>query len=223
MKKLLAKICIIATMASWAPFLAMSSAAQSSMKGDVNGDGTITITDVAMMVNHILNSTEMDFIAANADLNGDGDINITDVIIVVDIILNNQGTIDPCLVVWHKDGSKIMFRLAEDPKFTYLGEIVIVQASTTVEYEFQAIRKVTFDLAARSSAILGLPFTNNGKAVTFMAADNDLSVKVYTTDDNLLKELVVRKGETATLTLDSHATNDYKMDVNGVTYKIKTK
>lgn len=60
----------------------------SGMIGDVNGDGTITVTDVTLLVNYILNNSEDNFIIENADVNGDGEITVTDVMALVDIILN---------------------------------------------------------------------------------------------------------------------------------------
>ena len=46
------------------------------------------------------------------------------------------------LAVWHKDGSKVLFRLSEKPKVTYGDSLVTIQTSTTVEYAFQAIQKM---------------------------------------------------------------------------------
>ena len=195
----------------------------ASLRGDVNGDSQVTIADVMTMVDYILaNVASADFIASNADLNGDKNINITDVMIVVQIILYGE-TADPYLVVWHKDGSKIMFMLDEKPKITYLGEQVTIKGNTMVECEFQAIRKMTFEQASASSSILALPFVNDGETVTFLPADKDLLVRVTLTDGRLVKDFVVKKGEMATLPLDGLKANAYRMDVNGVTYKIKTK
>ena len=36
--------------------------AQSTQKGDINGDGDISVNDVAMIVNHILGITDSNFI-----------------------------------------------------------------------------------------------------------------------------------------------------------------
>ena len=55
------------------------------VKGDVNRDGNVDISDVVALVNIILNSSS-DY-QAEADLNNDGDIDISDVVALVNIIL----------------------------------------------------------------------------------------------------------------------------------------
>ena len=58
------------------------------LKGDANGDGSVTITDAVAIVNKILGNASDNFNKAAADVNGDGDITITDAVGVVNIILN---------------------------------------------------------------------------------------------------------------------------------------
>jgi hypothetical protein len=55
------------------------------VKGDVNRDGNVDISDVVALVNIILNSSSDH--QAEADLNNDGDIDISDVVALVNIIL----------------------------------------------------------------------------------------------------------------------------------------
>ena len=64
--------------------------ASLTLIGDVNRDGTVTVTDVTSLVNIILgdDATEpyvFDHVAA--DTNGDNDINVSDVTVLVNIIL----------------------------------------------------------------------------------------------------------------------------------------
>ena len=59
------------------------------LKGDANGDGSVTITDAVAIVNKILGNASDNFNKAAADVNGDGEITITDAVGVVNIILNN--------------------------------------------------------------------------------------------------------------------------------------
>ena len=71
--------------------VAFTANAQSTLKGDVNGDGEVNMTDVTMIVEHVLGQNNSSFIAANADVNGDGSITVTDVAEAVNIILDGNG------------------------------------------------------------------------------------------------------------------------------------
>ena len=70
--------------------VAFTANAQSTLKGDVNGDGEVNVTDVTMIVEHVLGQHNSSFIVANADVNGDGDITVTDVAEAVNIILDGN-------------------------------------------------------------------------------------------------------------------------------------
>ena len=50
------------------------------------------------------------------------------------------------LVVWQKDGSKVTFLLDEKPRVIHDGDKVLVKSSSTVEYDYQAIKKMTYHL-----------------------------------------------------------------------------
>ena len=60
------------------------------MKGDLNGDGSLSINDVTLLVEIILQNKEA---GSTADMNGDGEVNITDVSLLISAILgsNNNG------------------------------------------------------------------------------------------------------------------------------------
>lgn len=55
------------------------------IKGDVNSDGNVNISDINVLIDMILSGKSQD----NGDLNGDGSVNIADVNAVIDIILAN--------------------------------------------------------------------------------------------------------------------------------------
>ena len=62
-----------------------------SLLGDVNGDGVVSITDAALIVDYCLTGVEPpSFIWANADLTKDKDITITDATMVIEIALGNN-------------------------------------------------------------------------------------------------------------------------------------
>ena len=58
--------------------------------GDVNGDGSVSVTDVTMVISHILGKTPEGFNAAVADVNSDGSISVTDVTMIINIILKGD-------------------------------------------------------------------------------------------------------------------------------------
>ena len=57
--------------------------------GDVNNDGSVSISDITLAVNYILGKASDKFHASHGDMNHDGDINISDLSEMVEIILNS--------------------------------------------------------------------------------------------------------------------------------------
>ena len=55
------------------------------IKGDVNGDGRVNVSDVTELINMILGVTTMN--KTRADVNGDGQVNVSDVTALINIIL----------------------------------------------------------------------------------------------------------------------------------------
>ena len=73
------------------PSMGMENLAATPMKGDINGDGSLSVNDVALLVEIVLQNKEA---GPTADMNGDGEVNITDVTLLLDTILgsnNNNG------------------------------------------------------------------------------------------------------------------------------------
>lgn len=56
--------------------------------GDVNGDGTVNVTDYVAVARHILEQNPQPFIVAAADLDGNGTVNVTDLVRVAILALN---------------------------------------------------------------------------------------------------------------------------------------
>jgi hypothetical protein len=55
--------------------------------GDVNGDGRITINDVAALINYLLSQDATGIKLENADVNNDGRINISDATTLINNLL----------------------------------------------------------------------------------------------------------------------------------------
>jgi len=60
------------------------------VKGDANGDGTVSVTDVTMTISHILGQTPAGFNKDAVDINRDGSISVTDVTMMIDKILKQK-------------------------------------------------------------------------------------------------------------------------------------
>ena len=63
---------------------------KSPLRGDVNEDGLVDISDEVATVSHILGDTPSVFNRVAADVNEDNIIDISDVVGIVNIILDNQ-------------------------------------------------------------------------------------------------------------------------------------
>jgi hypothetical protein len=64
-------------------FLQMAGAAgfygnAAGLKGDANGDGSVTIVDAMIIAQYAAGKNPVGFVSANADTNCDGNVNIND-------------------------------------------------------------------------------------------------------------------------------------------------
>ena len=71
--------------------------------GDTNGDGSVNVTDVMLIVYYILGNPLPAFYEEVADMNGDARIDVTDALLVVNIILNGNGQIQSNAVIEPSD------------------------------------------------------------------------------------------------------------------------
>ena len=60
------------------------------IKGDVNGDNLVNVTDIVATVNYIIEKPSESFNKDAADLTGDGEINVTDIVKMVSIIMSGN-------------------------------------------------------------------------------------------------------------------------------------
>jgi hypothetical protein len=67
----------------------VSSGEQPGLKGDVNGDGEVNISDVNCLISVILGTRQASEFGDRAYVNDDDEVNISDVNAVIAIILNN--------------------------------------------------------------------------------------------------------------------------------------
>ena len=73
----------------WNRFVTIEGVVEQ-IDGDVNGDGEISVKDLAMLIDYLLGQSVLGtFHEENADFNGDGEISIKDATLLIDWLLNN--------------------------------------------------------------------------------------------------------------------------------------
>ena len=65
--------------------IALFSTAWAGWRGDLNGDDSVDVSDVSIMIDMVLGKQEQDL--SVADLNGDGNVDVSDVNALIDIVL----------------------------------------------------------------------------------------------------------------------------------------
>ena len=84
-KKLLKSL--FAVVLAMVGILAVSQSANAEVRGDVDGDGTVTAADITILYNYLLNDDTSSLV--NGDQDGDGAITAGDVTVVYNILLGN--------------------------------------------------------------------------------------------------------------------------------------
>ena len=67
----------------------------SFVLGDVNNDGSVSVTDVGCAINYILEQVPSVFVFDAADMNGDKAISVTDVGMIINLILSGEASSAP--------------------------------------------------------------------------------------------------------------------------------
>ncbi|MBR6947651.1 MAG: BspA family leucine-rich repeat surface protein, partial [Muribaculaceae bacterium] len=62
----------------------------ASLRGDVNGDGSVNISDVTALIDYLLSGNASGINLSGADCNQDSSVNISDVTALIDYLLSNH-------------------------------------------------------------------------------------------------------------------------------------
>ena len=58
-----------------------------SPNGDANEDTNVTVTDLVLIIDNILDGNEVDLICSS-DVNGDGAVDVVDIVVIIELIIN---------------------------------------------------------------------------------------------------------------------------------------
>lgn len=142
-----------------------------------------------------------------------------------DISQDEPASQENVLVVWQKDGARVVFNLSEKPRVAWEADVVRVESDAAhAEFDIEDIRKMTYDLpnpdAIRPVAQAGMPFRMADRSITFIPSDKDMNVMVVSINGQVVKKQTVHRNEYTTVSLADLTRGVYLISVNGVTYKI---
>lgn len=134
------------------------------------------------------------------------------------------------LVVWQKDGARVVFNLEDKPKVIFNGDTVAVESRmVSAEYLYASIDKFTYSTADGQTLVESImtdnekPFAFQDGSLTFMPSGKELTVRVFSMNGMVVKEMRTDRFEPSVLPLSSLKAGVYLVNVNGVTYKIRTR
>lgn len=129
------------------------------------------------------------------------------------------------LVVWAKDGTKVAYALAKQPKVTFTEtDLVITANGIEVNYTLENMARFTYE-DNTSTAITNLQtnestFKLDGESLLFPALKANSTVSVYSLNGTLVFKKTIRQNGEYSFPLSSLNTGVYLVSVNGLTYKI---
>lgn len=83
-------ICVISGDLQTATAYIINVTVPTAKRGDVNGDGSVTIADVTALIDYLLSGNDSAIILANTDVDNNGSISISDVTALIDMLLTGR-------------------------------------------------------------------------------------------------------------------------------------
>lgn len=130
------------------------------------------------------------------------------------------------LVVWGKDASQTIFVLNERPIVTVAdGKVKIESATTSAEFNFSEILKLTYEGLIDPSTSLNeidtkKSFEKTADALLFSSDREDLHVQIVSFAGMVVRQFTVKQGLIFSLPLNQLSTGVYVISVNKISYKI---
>lgn len=129
------------------------------------------------------------------------------------------------LAVWAKDGTKVAYALAEQPKITFTEtDLVITTNGVEVNYTLEKMARFTYEYddetSIRNLKTNEVVFTLDGESLLFPAMTANSTVSIHALNGTLVFKKTVQTAGEYSFPLSNLATGVYMVTVNGLTYKI---
>lgn len=183
-KKLLNSL--LATVFAVVGIFAFSSQASAAVKGDVNGDGECTGSDVTALYNHILFGQDTEIF--NGDQNGDGEVTGSDVTAVYNIILGLAPQYDSVYILGEVNGNtwdpSVGFEMATEDGKIYTAHVT-TKASGFSYFSFtKQLAQENSDTAWDEIAPYRFGAQNEGVEYNYVVTEAVLGTSIALTNDN---------------------------------------
>lgn len=129
------------------------------------------------------------------------------------------------LVVWAKDGTQVVYALAEKPKVTFTEtDLVITTKGIEVSYSLENMARFTYE-DETVTAITNLQTDKSlvileGESLLFPALKANSTVSVYSLNGTLVFKKTVQAAGDYSFPISNLNTGVYLVSVNGLTYKL---
>ena len=183
-KKLLNSL--LATVFAVVGIFAFSSQASAAVKGDVNGDGECTGSDVTALYNHILFGQDTEIF--NGDQNGDGEVTGSDVTAVYNIILGLAPQYDSVYILGEVNGNlwdpSVGFEMATEDGKIYTAHVT-TKASGFSYFSFtKQLAQENSETAWDEIAPYRFGAQNEGVEYNYVVTEAVLGTSIALTNDN---------------------------------------
>lgn len=222
---------IILSSVLWTPYIVRGAdstelvSTVSRVKGDVNGDGKVDISDIVALINQIAGTASY----PNADVNGDGKVDISDIVAVINIIASNSISVisDQKLVVLLKTGEQIYFNLDEHPVTTFgPGTLILTTDRSVVTYNLTNVVRYTYEgtMVALSPMRVkqgNIRYSQGKESIQFEGLAEGEHIEIYSSDGELLSVQEAESGIPTTISFSGMPSGDYIVKLNDATYKFQ--
>lgn len=183
-KKLLNSL--LATVFAVVGIFAFSSQASAAVKGDVNGDGECTGSDVTALYNHILFGQDTEIF--NGDQNGDGEVTGSDVTAVYNIILGLAPQYDSVYILGEVNGNtwdpSVGFEMSTEDGKIYTAQVT-TKASGFSYFSFtKQLAQENSETAWDEIAPYRFGAQNGGMEYNYVVTEAVLGTSIALTNDN---------------------------------------
>lgn len=128
------------------------------------------------------------------------------------------------LVVWMKNGERVLYDLEEQPKTTFANtDLIITTSSVSASYPLSQVLRYTYELSASGVESVkenDIRISQKGNDLVFEHLKSGADIRVYSLDGVLLDTKRAVGEQLTTVSLNDNPAGVYLIKVGNTTYKM---